>query len=63
MTDCTKLWPKVVYSQEFGTIMGSVLSFDQTKVSIYEDIHTTMKLIRENDAVANQIRGFILKVI
>ncbi|CAG8754772.1 2561_t:CDS:2 [Rhizophagus irregularis] len=62
ITDCTKLQPKVVYYQEFGTIMGSVLSSDQTKVSTYEDIHATMKLIRENDAVANQIRGFIIKI-
>ncbi|GBC29582.2 uncharacterized protein OCT59_008720 [Rhizophagus irregularis] len=62
MTDCTKLRPKVVYSQEFGAIMGSVLPSNQTKVSTYEDIHATMKLIRENNAVANQIRGFILKI-
>ncbi|PKK61622.1 hypothetical protein RhiirC2_791540 [Rhizophagus irregularis] len=45
MTDCTKLRPKVVYSQEFGAIMGSVLPSNQTKVSTYEDIHATMKLI------------------
>jgi hypothetical protein len=63
MTDCIKLRPKVVYSQEFGTIIGSVLPSDQTKVSTYEDIHATMKLIQKNNAVANQVRGFILKVI
>ncbi|CAB4404118.1 unnamed protein product [Rhizophagus irregularis] len=41
--------------------MGSVLPSNQTKVSTYKDIHATMKLIQENNAVANQIRGFILK--
>ncbi|RGB36443.1 hypothetical protein C1646_814042 [Rhizophagus diaphanus] len=43
-------------------ISNSVLSSDQTKVSTYEDIHVTMKLIRKNNAVANQIKGFILKI-
>ncbi|PKK72441.1 hypothetical protein RhiirC2_710362 [Rhizophagus irregularis] len=42
--------------------MGLVLSSDQTKVSTYKDIHATMKLIRKNNAVVNQIRGFILKI-
>ncbi|GBC05675.1 hypothetical protein RclHR1_06370002 [Rhizophagus clarus] len=59
MTDYTKLRPKVAFSQDFGAIMGLVLSF---KVSTYEDIHTTVKLIRDNNAVANQIREFILKI-
>ncbi|RGB40825.1 hypothetical protein C1646_752805 [Rhizophagus diaphanus] len=62
MTDCTKLQPKVVYSQEFRVIIGSVLPSNQTKVFIYKDIYITMKLIQENNAVANQIRGFILKI-
>ncbi len=43
--------------------MGSVLSSNQTKVSTYEDIYITMKLIQENNAIVNQIRGFILKLI
>lgn len=43
--------------------MELVLPFNQTKAFTYEDIHATMKLIRENNTVANQIKGFILKVI
>ncbi|GES72495.1 hypothetical protein GLOIN_2v1774488 [Rhizophagus clarus] len=62
MTDCTKFRPKVIYSQKFGTIMESVLPSNQTKIFTYEDIHVTIKLIQENDAIANQIRGFILKI-
>ena len=62
MTDCTKLQPKVVYSQEFDDIMGSILSVNQTKCETYDDIHQTMKKIKEQDAVATQIRVFLLKV-
>ncbi|RGB26201.1 hypothetical protein C1646_770752 [Rhizophagus diaphanus] len=51
-----------MYSQEFRIIMESVLSSNQTKVSIYKNIHATIKLIQENDAVANQIKKFILKI-
>ena len=62
MTDCTKLQPKVVYSQEFDDIMGSILSVNQTKCETYDDIHQTMKKIKEQDAVATQIHVFLLKV-
>ena len=62
MTDCTKLRSKVVYSQEFGSIMDSILLADQTKCETYDDIHKTMKNIKEQKAVATQVRGFLLKV-
>ena len=62
MTDCTKLRPKVVYSQEFDSIMGSILPANQTKCETYDDIHQTMKKIKEQDAVATQVRVFLLKV-
>ena len=62
MTDCTKLWPKVVFSQEFGSIMGSILPADQTKCETYDDIHKTMRNIKEQKAVATQVHGFLLKV-
>lgn len=62
MTDCTKLRPKVVYSQEFGSIMGSILPTDQTKCETYDDIHKIMNNIKEQGAIATQVRGFLLKV-
>jgi hypothetical protein len=62
MIDCTKLRPKVVFSQEFGSIMGSILPADQMKCEIYDDIHKTMRNIKEQEAVATQVRGFLLKV-
>ncbi|CAI2183341.1 12860_t:CDS:10 [Funneliformis geosporum] len=62
MTDCMKLQSKVVYSQEFGSIIGSILPADQTKCETYDDIHKTMKNIKEQEAVATQVRGFLLKI-
>ncbi|CAI2174578.1 6746_t:CDS:2, partial [Funneliformis geosporum] len=62
MTDCIKLWPKVVYSQEFSSIMDSILPADQTKCETYYDIHKTMRNIKEEEAVATQVRGFLLKI-
>ena len=52
----------VVYSQKFDSIMGSILPANQTKCETYDDIHQTMKKIKEQDAVAIQVRVFLLKV-
>ncbi|RGB23862.1 hypothetical protein C1646_773893 [Rhizophagus diaphanus] len=42
--------------------MGSILPANQTKCETYDEIHQTMKKIKEQDAVATQIRVFLLKI-
>ena len=63
MTDCTKIYPKLVYSQELGYITGSTLS--SNKITIYNiyDIHPKIKYIYEKNAIATQVRVIVLKVI
>ena len=63
MTDCTKIRAKLTYSQELGCIVGSTLSFDDTRIITYDDIHLKIKEIQNNNAVASQVRCIVLKVI
>src|SRR5256885_11648885 len=63
MTDCTKIRAKLTYSQELGCIVGSTLSFDDTRIITYDDIHLKIKEIQNNNAVASQVRCVVLKVI
>ncbi|CAB5368642.1 unnamed protein product [Rhizophagus irregularis] len=42
--------------------MDSILPANQTKYETYDDIHQTMKKIKKQDAVATQIRVFLLKI-
>jgi hypothetical protein len=63
MTDCTKIRTKLTYSQELGCIVGSTLSFDNTQVTTYDDIHLKIKEIQDNKATASQVRCIVLKVV
>ncbi len=47
ITDCTKLWSKVIYSQEFDSIMNSILLVNQMKCKTYDDIYKTIKNIKK----------------
>jgi len=62
MTDCTKICPKLVYSQELGYITGSTLSSNEVLVSNINDIHSKIKYIYEKNAIATQVRIIALKV-
>jgi hypothetical protein len=62
MTDCTKIRPKLVYSQELGYITGSTLSLDEISVSNIDDIHAKIRNIYEKNAIATQVRVILLKV-
>jgi len=62
MTDCTKIHAKLTYSQELGCIVGSTLSFDNTNVTTYDDIHLKIKEIKDDKAIASQVRCVVLKV-
>ena len=62
MTDCTKIRAKLTYSQELGCIVGSTLNFDDTQVTTYDDIHSKIREIQDNKAIASQVRCVVLKV-
>jgi len=62
MTDCTKVRSKLTYSQELGCIVGSTMSFEESHVQTYSDIHNIIKNIRENNEIASQVRCILLKV-
>ena len=63
MTDCTKVRAKLTYSQELGCIVGSTMTFEDTCVTTYDDIHQIIKDIREKNVIASQVRCILLKVI
>ena len=62
MTDCTKIRAKLTYSQELGCITGSTLSVEDTNILTYDDIHSKIKEIQDNNLVASQVRCIVLKV-
>jgi len=63
MIDYTKIRAKLTYSQELGCIVGSTLSFDDTNIITYDDIHLKIKEIQDKNAIALQVRCIILKVM
>jgi hypothetical protein len=63
MTDCTKVRPKLIYCEEFGCIVGSILSHNETIVNSYDDITSTIKKIKDGQKIATQVRVIVLKVI
>jgi hypothetical protein len=62
MTDCTKIHPKLVYSQELGYITGFTLLPSEVSISDINDIHAKIRYIYENNAIATQIWVITLKV-
>jgi len=62
MTDCTKVRSKLTYSQELSCIVGSTMSFEDSYVDTYDDIHQIIKNIREKNEIASQVRCILLKV-
>jgi hypothetical protein len=63
MTDCTKVRAKLTYSQELGCIVGSTMTFENTCVTTYDDVHQIIKDIQEKNVIASQVRCILLKVI
>ena len=62
MTDNTKLKPCLRYSSQLGCIVGSILPNDQTKVDIYGDIPKIINNIKNQIAIAKDVRAYILQV-
>ncbi|CAI2192292.1 177_t:CDS:2, partial [Funneliformis geosporum] len=51
-----------VYSQKFGSIIGLILPANQMKCKTYDNIHKTMRNIKEKEVVATQVCEFLLKI-
>ncbi|GBB86238.1 hypothetical protein RclHR1_12680004 [Rhizophagus clarus] len=62
MTDCTKVRPKLTYSDELGCIVGSTLKLSETSVQTYDDIHKIINNIKQKKAIATQVRVVVLKI-
>lgn len=62
MTDCTKIRPKLTYSDELGCVIGSTLKLSETSVQTYDDIHKIVNIIKQKKAIATQVRVVVLKV-
>jgi len=62
MTDNTKLKPRLRYSSNFGCIIGSVLSKEETIVNIYNDIPKIINNVKSENGIAKNVRAYILQV-
>src|SRR5206468_189829 len=62
MSDNTKLKSGLRYCSELGCIVGSILNSDECKISTFEDISSTVHIIKNKDAMAKDVRAYILQV-
>lgn len=62
MTDNTKLKECLSYSAILGCIIGSTLPISETKVSNYEEVITIIDKIKAENAIAKQVRAYLLQV-
>ena len=62
MTDNTKLKPGLRYLSQFGCIIGSVLDNSETKITDYDQIPQIVNKIKNENAIANNVRTYILQV-
>ncbi len=64
--DCTKVRQRLTYSTDFGShILGSDISIvplDQCEVEEIEDIDKIIAKIKQNKAMATQVRAILVKV-
>ncbi|UZO06006.1 uncharacterized protein OCT59_026342 [Rhizophagus irregularis] len=64
MTDSTKSRKKLVYAEELNHIADllETLPHSETTIAVLDDVHQKINHIRENDAIATQVRGIALKI-
>ncbi|CAG8806237.1 37940_t:CDS:2 [Gigaspora margarita] len=60
--DNTKLKPQLKYSSTLGCIIGSVLSKEETHISIYSDISNIIANIKSSNGVAKAVRTYLLQI-
>jgi hypothetical protein len=62
MTDNTKLKERLQYSPILGCIIGSTLPIEETVINVYGDIPSTISKIKEKNAIAKDVRAYLLQV-
>jgi hypothetical protein len=62
MPDNTKLKKRLRYSPILGCIIRSTLLKEETIVNVYSDIPGTISKIKEENAIAKDVRAYILQV-
>lgn len=62
MTDNTKLKLRLRYSSNLGCIVGSILSKEETKIDVYNDIPRIIDKIKLENGMAKNVRAYILQV-
>jgi len=60
MTDNTKLKERLSYSAALGCVFGLILPISETKVSNCKEVITVIDKIRNEDAIAKQVRIYLL---
>jgi hypothetical protein len=62
MTDNTKLKLRLRYSSTLGCIVGSIFSIKETKINVYGDIPNIISKIKNEKAIAKDVRAYMLQV-
>ena len=62
MTDNTKLKESLSYSSTLGCVIRLTISISETKVSNYEEVITIIDKIKIENAIAKQVRIYLLQV-
>ncbi|POG69476.1 hypothetical protein GLOIN_2v1427013, partial [Rhizophagus irregularis DAOM 181602=DAOM 197198] len=62
MTDNTKLKSRLRYSPTFGCIIGSVFPVEETKINVYADIPNIISKIKNEKAIAKDVRAYMLQI-
>ncbi|CAG8739242.1 9490_t:CDS:2, partial [Gigaspora rosea] len=50
------------FSLLLGCVVGSTLSTELTRVSIHEDIYQIVDMIKSHNAIASQVRVYLLQI-
>ena len=62
MSDNTKIKERLGYSSLLGYIVGSTLLSSEVKVANNTDIYNVIDLIKQQNAIATQVRLYLLQV-
>ncbi|CAG8776750.1 22440_t:CDS:2, partial [Racocetra persica] len=62
MTDNIKVYSRLGYSANFGCIIGSIFSLDQTLINDYNETESVIQSIISNNAIAKQVRLYLLQI-
>ena len=62
MMDNTKLKSRLWYSSNLGCIVGSILSKEEAKVEVYNDIPRIINKIKLENGMAKNVCAYILQV-